>query len=405
MCVLAAIQRLVVHDLRFANLLNKRSFEISSEQVQIQHRFSYCTQRTYHNLCLSRQSALITQSGLGLAGMMSATKWQPLHFSFKKFSRSLSELWSNSNGNPNRDPGVAERQPPASDETLTVIAQHILEQTNDRDVRAASVQHKVVINMVKDLMNTGYSQLQVIELLSGRLWLLQEHDAVMSIVETLRMQGQPHHLTLAFVKNLPPEFCMQERSLADIPEIINTTMHQLRDLGFSDKNLSRLVQKSPRILLANSKNLRYTMSRLKGLFTRSDALKVAASCPVVFSQTWKETNETFDYAFFTMGYSQPQIVQSEVLACPLQKLQDRHIFLDRLGFFFKVKKKEDQRLNPNPPLKFIVNASDSNFASTYGDLSEEEYSTYLAMRDTEREEMNDTSDSNSDSDSSESEND
>ena len=250
------------------------------------------------------------------------------------------------------------------------------------------------------------------DLLSGRLWLLQNHEAVVSVVETLMQQGFTPQVALDFLASLPAEYCMQERPLADIAQIVNASIHQLRDLGFSDRNLTQLVEKSPHVLLASTKIHRSMFTKLKSLFTKSDAMKVAVTCPEVFSQSWTKTNKIFDYAFFTMCYTQPQIVQSGVLACPLHKLQDRHAFLSRAGFFVEVKKKNDPRLNPNPPLRFIVKASDADFASEFGGLSEEEYSSFLAMRELERdEEENEVdgtdrdSDTDSDLDSSDSDSD
>ena len=218
-------------------------------------------------------------------------------------------------------------------------------------------------------------------------------------------QGFNWQVALELLETLPPEYCVQDRPLAEIPEMVNASVHQLRDLGFSSRNLSQLVSRSPHVVLVPTKSLVSVLRRLKGLFTKADAMKVAVACPSVFSQAWTETNKIFDYAFFTMGYTQPQLVQSEVLAFPLHKLQDRHIFLTRAGFFVQVKQKDDPRLNPNPPLRFVVAASDADFASEFGGLSQEEYGTFLAMRELEREEEEDAdSEGNSDSSDSESDN-
>ncbi|RUS78121.1 hypothetical protein EGW08_014129 [Elysia chlorotica] len=374
---------------------------------------SYCWYKSYWQPCSMTQNMnlVLKFSRTDSVNKHRTTKIQPAlsigrASSDKLFCRQLCESTST---------GVSIRwtqQRGGTDGTLTALARQILEATCRRDVRAASVQPHVVVSLLEDLVEAGFSETRAVDLLSGRLWLLENGKAVVAIVESFLRQGFTHQVALDFLAGLPAEICLQQKPLADVPGLIDAGLQQLRDLGFSDGNLSRLVARSPHVLLVSTKTLRAVLSKLKAFFTKADALRVAVTCPEVFSQPWADTSKVFDYAFFTMCYSQPQIAQSGVLACPLHRLQDRHVFLCRAGFFVEVKKKVDPRLNPNPPLRFIVKASDEDFASEFGGLSAEEYSTFLAMRELERggelaelAGMDTESDSDSDSSSSDSDSD
>ncbi|GFO25595.1 mterf domain-containing protein 2 [Plakobranchus ocellatus] len=268
---------------------------------------------------------------------------------------------------------------------FTAVAQEILDITRQQDVMASTLKLEVIVNLLQDLHGLGFSLPPSAKLFSGRLWLLQEPQTVISIAETILQQGFCPEVALDLLKHLPSSYMTKEQPLAEIPEIINASLLQLRGLGLSGRNLLQLVGRRPEILFISPKTIRFVFNKLKGLFTASDAVKVAVTCPNVFSQRWAETNKLFDYAFFTMGYIQQQIVKSGVLACPFDKLQDRHLFLVRAGVFVKVKKKDDPRLNPNPLLQFVVKASDVNFALKSVGMSVDEYHTFLALRELERE--------------------
>ena len=117
------------------------------------------------------------------------------------------------------------------------------------------------------------------------------------------------------------------------------------------------------------------LKTLQELFKSDDVLELTIKSPQIIFEDFETIQEKFDYVFHTMGISQRQMVFSNMFNYSLRHIQTRHAFLERAGFFKKIKKDKGE-INTNPLLQDIVGLSDKTFARKFGDMTELDYQTF-----------------------------
>lgn len=248
----------------------------------------------------------------------------------------------------------------------------------------------MLLSQLTDLHRQGFPMDRVVDVLPLQLQLLQDPEGVTSLTGLLLSHGLTQDTIISILENLPIED--SGITLKNIHKLILNSLAYLRSVGFTDKDIRFFITSEPRVLFLNSKTCNKILAKLKGLFTSADALFVIKSSPNVLSDSWKETNEKFDYAYFTMGYKQQEIIKSSLFQHSLEHIQDRHVFLVRAGLFYPVKEKDDPKTNPNPPLSLVVDTPDSAFVRKFGVTGLQEYKAYLNIREGEREELEEEED-------------
>uniref|UniRef100_A0A0B6ZNJ7 Uncharacterized protein n=2 Tax=Arion vulgaris TaxID=1028688 RepID=A0A0B6ZNJ7_9EUPU len=273
------------------------------------------------------------------------------------------------------------------------IAKIVVEAAKKNNVMAGSVPLVKVGTLLKKLHSQGFLRDQCMEVLAKRLHLLDEPESLSQLTESLLLHGLKHEVVIDILNHIPFN---DNISFANVQLLIEESLQHLRIMGFTERDVTTFLTSDSRILLTNSATRTLVFANLKGLFTTEDALHVLKKCPNVLSDPWRETNEKFDYAYFTMGYKQRNILKTQLFQHSLHHTQDRHIFLVRAGLFVYVKEKDDPKLNPNPALHDVIDTTNKYFATYLGNISLEEYNTYLKMREIEREEEEEFSDESDD---------
>ncbi|XP_026711175.1 transcription termination factor 4, mitochondrial, partial [Athene cunicularia] len=93
------------------------------------------------------------------------------------------------------------------------------------------------------------------------------------------------------------------------------------------------------------------------------------------------------YAYFRMGLRQKEMVKARLFQMPFAELRNRHIFLERRGFYQTPHK--GQTKTDNPKLKDIIQLPEKDFLGSLACSTAEEYEVFKKMLAREEEEDRD----------------
>ncbi|XP_008936855.1 PREDICTED: mTERF domain-containing protein 2, partial [Merops nubicus] len=114
--------------------------------------------------------------------------------------------------------------------------------------------------------------------------------------------------------------------------------------------------------------------------------EVLATCPAVLLEEPRRIHYHFQYVYFRMGVQQKEMVKARLFRMPFEELRNRHIFLERRGFYQTPHKGQTQ--TNNPKLKDILRLSEEEFLASLAHSTPEEYEVFkkLLAREEEEEE-------------------
>nr|XP_035162211.2 transcription termination factor 4, mitochondrial isoform X2 [Callithrix jacchus] len=161
----------------------------------------------------------------------------------------------------------------------------------------------------------------------------------------------------------------------------------LRKLGLGEGKLKRVLSCCPEIFTMLQQDIDGTVRLLKEkcLFTVQQVTRILHSCPFVLREDLGQLEYKFQYAYFRMGISHPDIVKSEYLQYPLNKIKQRHIYLERLGRYQTPDKKGQTQIL-NPLVKNILRVSEAEFLARTACTSVEEFEVFKKLLAREEEE-------------------
>nr|XP_012320486.1 transcription termination factor 4, mitochondrial isoform X1 [Aotus nancymaae] len=161
----------------------------------------------------------------------------------------------------------------------------------------------------------------------------------------------------------------------------------LRKLGLGEGKLKRVLSCCPEIFTMPQQDIDGTVRLLKEkcLFTVQQVTRILHSCPFVLREDLGQLEYKFQYAYFRMGITHPDIVKSEYLQYPLSKIKQRHIYLERLGRYQTPDKKGQTQIL-NPLVKNILRVSEAEFLARTACTSVEEFEVFKKLLAREEEE-------------------
>jgi len=198
------------------------------------------------------------------------------------------------------------------------------------------------------------------------------------------------------------------------PEVLTIPHEELEDvlarwhscqLGSDLTNL--LLLNNPGFLFVPLSTIEKRIPILQSLTKRARALTILLlECPNVLTEDWNIIQQKIDYVVNVMVIDRADIFKSAVLSKSLNHIKIRHTLLLKCGLYEAPSKYVHKQMNnaksafQNPPLKRIVDNSDTAFARKICHITLEEYEAYKVCFEKE---MDETSDeealSGSDSDS------
>lgn len=112
-----------------------------------------------------------------------------------------------------------------------------------------------------------------------------------------------------------------------------------------------------------------------------NVFKVLLNSPNVAFDNVNLIEKKVNYLKNTMKVDQSEATKSKVFSVSLEVLEQRHVFLERLGLYdAKNSKREDhQEPSKNPNLYQIVDTSDKRFATKVAFVTLDEFETFIDL--------------------------
>lgn len=150
----------------------------------------------------------------------------------------------------------------------------------------------------------------------------------------------------------------------------------LQQLGLSQADIASIIAKYPSIV-DQTRHLKARGYELVKIFPKADVRTLIKTTPNLLVDNWEAIINIVNYVHYNMGIEVKNAVRTSIFSKSLFDLQCRHQFLLRAGKYVTPRK-----ANPNPPenpeLKFIIDTSDSRFATKIAGLTIDEF---LAFKD------------------------
>jgi mTERF domain-containing protein len=164
---------------------------------------------------------------------------------------------------------------------------------------------------------------------------------------------------------------------------ISAAMNQWRGFNFGEKQTFQLLERYPELL--EVRNFHLTSANLgviNSFVGQKNGYKVLRNSPNVATEQTDLLTEKIEYLQDIMRVDPVEVYKSDVFSYDLLKIKTRHVFLERLGMYFKKKKgdKNDaHEINKNPKLSKIMDSSDKRFATKVCHVTLEEYETFVEI--------------------------
>ncbi|KAG5682731.1 hypothetical protein PVAND_012064 [Polypedilum vanderplanki] len=190
---------------------------------------------------------------------------------------------------------------------------------------------------------------------------------------------------LGFNPNKFQYMIAQSPSLLSKPkEKIEDAMNNWSFFDFGRKETYQLIERYPEFLDVKNFNLIHeNLSIVKSFVGQKHGFKVIRNSPNIISDSSKSLEEKVAYLRDIMKVDPVEVYKSDVFSLDLLSLKTRHVFLERLGMWFKKKKKGDENdaheAKKNPKLSKISDSTDKRFATKVCHVTLEEYETFVEM--------------------------
>jgi mTERF domain-containing protein len=187
---------------------------------------------------------------------------------------------------------------------------------------------------------------------------------------------------------------------------ILSSLNQWFHFDFGEKETYQLLERYPEFLdIDNFRKVHKNLSIIKSYVGQKNGYKVLRNSPNVALEPESAIEQKVEYLRDVMKCDPVEAYKSNVFSNDLITIKTRHVFMDRLGIYFKKKSEDEEahKVNKNPQLYKIMDTSDKRFATKVCHVTLEEYETFVEMY--KRELEDEASENDSDDNSSDNEDD
>ncbi|XP_053409121.1 transcription termination factor 4, mitochondrial-like [Mercenaria mercenaria] len=263
------------------------------------------------------------------------------------------------------------------------LVDELLEEAIERDRMVATVPKTLVTKHIITLMNGGFQKSDVLNLCKYPE-LIKNLAPLTDLIIFLLDYGIPKE-DITNIVNTYPDIVHQTKA--------NTLfqMETLHELGFTSDSIVTVICNYPAILNSDLKGAPQRIEDLKVLFKTKDTFRILEKSPNLLFCDMGYILERFNYVFLEMGITQPQMRYSKLFSHPMHHIHARHMFLERAGFFKRLKKRKGQ-VNLNPKLETILDTTDEEFVKKFGNMTVQDYQTFKKLLLKDRVVMKDVED-------------
>lgn len=174
------------------------------------------------------------------------------------------------------------------------------------------------------------------------------------------------------------------RILLKSEDKIESATNQWRCFNFGEKPTYQLLERYPELLeIKNFHLANVNLGVINNFVGQKNGYKVLRNSPNVATDRTETIQEKVDYLRDVMKVDPVEVYKSDVFSYDLLKIKTRHIFLERLGMYFKKKRSDNNNdaheINKNPKLSKIIDTSDKRFATKVCHVTLDEYEAFEDM--------------------------
>lgn len=249
----------------------------------------------------------------------------------------------------------------------TEFVDSALEKIRSEDKTFYSVSLKEVMKKLQCLSSANISADQIANLMKESPHFLKgkNMEPILKVLQDQGFEGSGiYEILLSF-----------GRITDEDPTELSALLVFLRSIYRTDRKFTRVVTTHPEVLSLIPAKINARVNTLQELFKSDDVLELTIMSPHIIFEDMVTIQDKFDYVFHTMGISQRQMMYSNMFNYSLLHIQTRHVFLERAGFYKKIKKEKGE-INSNPLLQDILGLGDKVFAKKFGKMTEQDYKTF-----------------------------
>lgn len=181
-------------------------------------------------------------------------------------------------------------------------------------------------------------------------------------------------------------------------EQIETALNKWSTFNLGEKQTLQLLERYPELLeLKNFHLLNENLHIVKSFVGQKHGFKVLRNSPNIVSDNSDLLGQKIYYLRDVMKIDPIEVYKSDVFSLDILTLKTRHMFLERLGMYFKKKNRDGDNdaheTKKNPKLSKITDSSDKRFATKVCHVTLDEYETFAEMYKEELEKQEDKLDS------------
>lgn len=260
--------------------------------------------------------------------------------------------------------------PDSKNSSVESLVDTLVGKASERDKMVISISKSVLSEQVRELMNAGMDDEDVVRLCSPPA-VLKNLSNFVKLIEVTYQHGFTNKDISCLVKKYPE---IAEVGKSQFEKVFN----DLHNIGFSYDGIKSMIIQSPALLDCDILSKIPMIEELKSYFKRADTFKLIQGSPDVLFSNMTDVLEKFHYVFHHMGISQPQMMHSNWLTYSMEHIRARHMFLVRTGYFKKVNRAKGQ-IDLNPKLNTILDSSDEEFARKFGNMTGLDYQTFKSL--------------------------
>jgi hypothetical protein len=167
---------------------------------------------------------------------------------------------------------------------------------------------------------------------SFQIWSPRELYDLISILGSYGLQPRD---VLCLLINLPSA----DKTIITI-ENLKKSLENLLQLQFDTTTRSILISNDPNVIQYDYNYLRERLDVLMCYFTKREIYKLIRTHKKVFSENWSNLDYKINYLKIMLFASTRDIVESGALACSIDHIRQRYLFVYRAGLFKRVRREE-----------------------------------------------------------------
>lgn len=207
--------------------------------------------------------------------------------------------------------------------------------------------NKDFINKIKNLpvkINTNYLDLSTLDRLN-----LCSNDFLIDLLHNLDTYGiKDKHLT-NILKSHDDWSLLTKNKLSQ-------TFQMFRELAFTSDIYLELISRNQQLIQMDKRKLEVRLHDFKYFFTNKQMDKLLLKTPDLLTCNFDNFTYKFTYLFVLMGIDQEEQCKTNVYDHNIDHIRQRHLFLQRSAYFDKPNKKGISKV-VNPKFKDIVDSN------------------------------------------------